>query len=207
MKKTVLIISSVVLNVTFILMFIFLQSDKTDEQSKIDLLKDQLYLAEQKLRKHMLQIFQRLSSMMMIILSTSVFVGKNDKITERFYYDDGNIKKEKIFVKSSPYEEIEYYRNGNRKIYTRYEKQNLVHIIENYRNGQIKAQGKKLRRNGRNDEWHGRWIWYNPDGTVSKEENFRKSKKIVLNHTKKLLTHLIYIYLYYLSCVQGGEKA
>jgi len=51
MKKTVLIISSVVLNIAFILMFIFLQSDKSDEQSKIDLLKDQLYLAEQKLEK------------------------------------------------------------------------------------------------------------------------------------------------------------
>ena len=34
----------------------------------------------------------------------------------------------------------------------------------------------------------------------------RKSLKIALNHTKKLLTHLIYIYLYYLSCAQGGEK-
>ena len=172
MKKTVLIISSVVLNVTFILMFIFLQSDKSDEQSKIDLLKDQLYLAEQKLEKAYVADFSKAEFNDDDNLKYQRLVGKNDKVTERFYYDDGKIKKEKIFLKSSPYEEIEYYRNGNRKIYTQYEKQNLVHIIENYRNGQIKAQGKKLRRNGRNDEWHGRWIWYNPDGTVSKEENF-----------------------------------
>ena len=47
----------------------------------------------------------------------------------------------------------------------------------------------------------------NPDGTVGNEENFLESlKKIVLNHTKKLLTHLIYIYLYYLSWCTGGEK-
>ena len=40
-----------------------------------------------------------------------------------------------------------------------------------------------------------------------KKKLIRKSLKIALNHTKKLLTHLIYIYLYYLSCAQGGEKA
>ena len=52
MKKTVLIISSVLLNVAFILMFIFLQSDKSDEQIKIDLLKDQLYLEQQKNKQY-----------------------------------------------------------------------------------------------------------------------------------------------------------
>ncbi len=174
MKKTVLIISSVLLNVTFILMFIFLQSDKSDEQGKIDLLKDQLDLAEQKLETYD-KDFSKAEFDDHNNLKYQRLVGKNDKVTERYYYDDGKIEKEKIFLKSNPYEEIEYFRNGNRKIYTRYEKQNLVHIIENYPNGQIKSEGKKMRRNGKNDEWHGRWIWYNQDGTVRKERNFKKS--------------------------------
>ena len=171
MKKTVLIISSVLLNVTFILMFIFLQSDKSDEQIKITLLKDQLYLEQQK-NKQYDEDFSKAEFNKEGNLKSQRLIGKNEELIERYYYDDGKIKTEKTFVKSNPYEEIEYYRNGNLKTFTHYEKQNLVHIFEYYPNGQIKAQGKKIRRNGRNDEWHGRWIWYNQDGTLWQEKTY-----------------------------------
>ena len=31
-----------------------------------------------------------------------LYFEKNDKVTERYYYDDGKIEKEKIFLKSNP---------------------------------------------------------------------------------------------------------
>ena len=94
------------------------------------------------------------------------------KVAELYFFENGNIEKEKVYFNSKPYEEVVYYQNGNRKSYSRYEKDNLVNITTNHPNGQMESQGKKLRFNGKNDMYYGRWIWYNSDGTVRDEKNF-----------------------------------
>ena len=110
-------------------MFIFLQSDKSDEQIKITLLKDQLYLEQQK-NKQYDEDFSKAEFNKEGNLKSQRLIGKNEELIERYYYDDGKIKMEKTFVKSNPYEEIEYYRNGNLKTFTHYENK-ILYIFLN----------------------------------------------------------------------------
>ena len=93
-------------------------------------------------------------------------------MVESYFFQNGDIEKERTSLDSKPYEEVVYYQNGNRKRYSVYEQENIVNITTNYPNGQIESQGRKTRSNGKNDMYYGRWIWYNQDGTIRDEKNF-----------------------------------
>lgn len=142
------------------------------ESNEIDLLESKLAEAKKQLKAVTTETYPKAEFYDNDQIKYKRIVGESGRVTELHYFYDGKIHKEKISINSDPYEEVVYYKNGNRKQYFMYEEDNIVNIITNYQNGQIESQGKKIQFNGKNDIFHGTWIWYNEDGTIREERKF-----------------------------------
>jgi len=184
MKKTILIIISVLLNVSFILLFIFSQSNSSNKkeekaeaivemQEKLDAKNSELEsFQENRLDLNSNKEYSKTEFYDNSQIKYKKLVGRDGRVVESYFFQNGDIEKERTSLDSKPYEEVVYYQNGNRKRYSVYEQENIVNITTNYPNGQIESQGRKTRSNGKNDMYYGRWIWYNQDGTIRDEKNF-----------------------------------
>ncbi len=171
MKKTILIIVSVVLNISFILLFVFLQIDNSEKEADKELaikeIKKELGAQNNNQDSYSKTEFYDNDQIKYKRISDN-----SGFVKEMYFFYDGTIHKEKTSINSNPYEEVIYHKNGNRKQYLVYEQDNIVNITTNYPNGSKESEGRKISFNGKNDIFHGRWIWYNKDGTIREEKNF-----------------------------------
>ena len=176
MKKTILIGTSILLNISFILLFVFLQiDDSNDKKEKSETILEMIDKLSEKNDMSSTRIEQDHSKTEFYDnneIKYKKLVFPDGKVVESFFFENGTLDKEKTYLNSKPSLDVSYHRDGSRKSLLVYEKDNLVSIITNYPNGQIESEGKKLRFSGKNDMYHGRWIWYNQDGTVRDERNF-----------------------------------
>lgn len=174
MKKTILILASVILNLVFILVFVFLQiNDSNNKKDKTEYIQN------------VQQDFDETNKNLPInwpddFYSKTEFydngqvkyqrvVDESGNRKDLHFSYDGKLTKEKIFSNFKPYEEVVYYSSGNRREYIVHESDNVINIITNYESGQLKSKGRKRVSGNGNKMYYGRWVIYNRDGTFQKE--------------------------------------
>ena len=84
---------------------------------------------------------------------------KNIKTSSR--YEDGDLR-----------EILKYYPNGNIQELSIPETNKIRLITRYYKNGIVESEGKMIVSKNGNEAFHDRWIWYNVNGSIKKEQSF-----------------------------------
>ena len=88
------------------------------------------------------------------------------------YNNNKNIKTNSRYENGDLREILKYYSNGNIKELSMPETNKIRSITRYYKNGNVESEGKMIISKNGNEAFYDRWVWYNIDSSIKKEQSF-----------------------------------